>query len=131
MPVLIRCIAATIQALRNRGICGQQVGATQGNPYVAAVRADSLDRLTALAAKLLNVPIALISLVDSERQWFKSCVGLDARETPRNISFCGHAVYEKKVLAVPDATLDERFADNPLVTGAPFIAHSAMSRLRR
>jgi PAS domain S-box-containing protein len=82
---------------------------------------ESLDRLTALAAKLLNVPIALISLVDSDRQWFKSCIGLDAQETPRNISFCGHAVYERQVLAVSDATLDERFADNPLVVGTPHI----------
>ncbi|MDO9371649.1 MAG: EAL domain-containing protein [Gammaproteobacteria bacterium] len=79
------------------------------------------DRITRFAARLFDVPIALISLVDAERQWFKSCQGLDVSETPRGISFCGHAILGAHALVVPDARLDERFADNPLVTGAPHI----------
>lgn len=79
------------------------------------------DRLTRMAARLLDVPIALISLIDRDRQWFKSCVGLDVSETPRSISFCGHAILVGQPLLVDDASADERFRDNPLVTGAPNI----------
>ena len=74
------------------------------------------DRITRTAARLFNVPIALISLVDTNRQWFKSCQGVSERETSRDISFCGHAILEDKILNVPDAHRDPRFADNPLVT---------------
>lgn len=79
------------------------------------------DRLTRLAARSLDVPIALVSLIDSTRQWFKSRVGLDTTETPRSISFCGHAILQHALFVVPDAKEDERFADNPLVKGAPHI----------
>ncbi|ELS33917.1 MULTISPECIES: GAF domain-containing protein [Pseudanabaena] len=79
------------------------------------------DDLTHLAADICGTPIALISLVDRDRQWFKSRVGLDATETPRDISFCGHAVAENAILHVSDATQDYRFADNPLVVGDPNI----------
>ena len=81
----------------------------------------SLDALTALVAKLLDVPIALVSLVDLERQWFKSRFGLDTPETPRSVSFCGHVVESGDPLVVSDARLDPRFADNPLVESAPSI----------
>jgi signal transduction histidine kinase len=77
----------------------------------------AFDRLTDVAAHVLKVPTALVSLVDDGRQWFKSRRGMDASETPRAVSFCAHAVYERRTLVVPDATLDPRFADNPLVTG--------------
>ena len=79
------------------------------------------DQLTAFAARLFEVPIVLVSLVDADRQWFKSCVGLDATQTGRDISFSGHAILGVAVFEVPDAAADERFADNPLVTGAPHI----------
>ena len=79
------------------------------------------DRLTRMAARLLNVPIALISLIDRDRQWFKSCVGLDVSETPRSISFCGHAILDRQPLVIEDTWEDERFCDNPLVTGTPNI----------
>lgn len=75
------------------------------------------DRITRLVSRMLDVPVALVSLVDSDRQWFKSKVGITAAETPRDIAFCSHAILDTKPLLVPDATLDERFADNPLVTG--------------
>lgn len=77
----------------------------------------AFDQLTQLAAKLLNVPIVLVSIIDSERQWFKSHHGLDATETPRNISFCGHVVAQNTPLVVKNASTDERFSDNPLVCG--------------
>jgi diguanylate cyclase (GGDEF)-like protein len=82
---------------------------------------ERFDRLTRLAKRLFNVPIALVTLVDKDRQWFKSCVGLNVTETPRSISFCGHAILKNELLLVPDATQDERFHDNPLVTGEPKI----------
>lgn len=82
---------------------------------------ERFDRLTRLAKRLFNVPIALVSLVDGDRQWFKSCMGLEASETPRDISFCGHAILGDQILTVCDAEQDERFHDNPLVVGDPKI----------
>ena len=79
------------------------------------------DDLTELAAHICDVPMALISLVDVERVWFKSAVGLDFPESPRAISFCNHAIHGKKVFQVGDALKDERFFDNPLVTATPDI----------
>jgi len=79
------------------------------------------DDLTLLARHICDAPIALISLVDAERQWFKSKIGLNTSQTPRAVSFCGHAILEEDVMVVPDAAADERFADNPMVTGAPGI----------
>lgn len=79
------------------------------------------DRLTRLAACALNAPIALVSLIDRDRQWFKSRHGLDAPETARDISFCGHAILREETLVIENALNDERFHDNPLVTGAPSI----------
>jgi CheY-like chemotaxis protein len=77
------------------------------------------DRLTRLAALAFDVPIALVSLVDHDRQWFKSAHGVDARETSRESSFCAHAIVNRTPMVIPDALQDERFADNPLVTGSP------------
>ena len=81
----------------------------------------AFDRITRLLARTLDVPIALVSLVDAERQWFKSRVGLDACETPRESSFCAHAILQRGPMVVEDARDDLRFVDNPLVTGAPNI----------
>ena len=79
------------------------------------------DRVTRLVSRLLKVPIALFSLVDENRQWFKSRVGLDVCETPREHAFCAHALLQDQPLVVADASSDARFADNPLVTGNPNI----------
>lgn len=79
------------------------------------------DRLTHLVQQCLGSDIVLISLVDHDRQWFKSKQGLEACETGRDISFCGHAILADNILEIPDARQDERFADNPLVTGEPYI----------
>ena len=79
------------------------------------------DDITQEAMSYFQVPIALVSLVDSTRQWFKSCQGLGASETDRNISFCGHAINHDDILYVPNALEDLRFSTNPLVLGEPFI----------
>jgi len=79
------------------------------------------DDIAQLAAAVCNTPIALVSLVDKTRQWFKARVGLRARETPRDFSFCGHAIQHVTPLVVSDALEDPRFADNPLVTGDPYV----------
>ena len=82
---------------------------------------EAFDRITRLAKTVLQVPIVLVSLIDRDRQWFKSRQGLEVSETPRNISFCTRAIEQHEPLVVPDALLDVRFADNPLVTGEPRI----------
>ena len=82
---------------------------------------ERFDTLTDYAAQIFNVPIALITFVDENRQWFKARHGMSATETPRDVSFCGHAILSDEVMIVEDTLKDERFADNPLVTGDPKI----------
>jgi PAS domain S-box-containing protein len=79
------------------------------------------DQITKTVAKICDVKIALISLIDSNRQWFKSRFGLEARETPRDISFCGHAIMGDEIFEIPDAELDSRFCDNPLFLNEPHV----------
>lgn len=99
--------------LRVKALKGYQVLDTPPHP--------SFDAVTRAAQLTFDVPIALISLVDETRQWFKSCIGLDVPETARDISFCTHAIGKAEVYVVSDATKDPIFADNPLVTGEPHI----------
>jgi GAF domain-containing protein len=82
---------------------------------------ERFDRITRLASALFNAPIALVSLVDEDRQWFKSCYGLNVKETSRDAAFCAHVVYDREPMVVPDALLDARFAENPLVIREPRI----------
>jgi diguanylate cyclase (GGDEF)-like protein len=82
---------------------------------------EAFDRITRMATRLLKMPIALVSLVDKDIQWFKSRCGLKASHTARDISFCGHAILDHEPLVVPDALLDPRFADNPLVVKPPHV----------
>ena len=79
------------------------------------------EHITSVVSRLFKVPVACVTLVDADRQWFKSVRGLEVRETPREISFCAHAMWGRDVMVVPDATQDSRFAENPFVTGEPHI----------
>jgi PAS domain S-box-containing protein len=91
---------------------------------------DRFDRITALATRLFDVPVAMVSLIDSERQWVKACVGLPRAEIPRTVSFCGHAILGDTAMVVPDTIADRRFADNPLVVGPPNIRFYAGQPIR-
>jgi phosphoribosyl 1,2-cyclic phosphodiesterase/DNA-binding response OmpR family regulator len=82
---------------------------------------ERFDRLTRLARRVFDVPMALVTLVDAERQWFKSRAGVDVAETPREAAFCAYAIHGDDAFVVPDAQLDARFADNPIVAGEPRI----------
>jgi signal transduction histidine kinase len=93
-------------------------------------REERFDRITRTVQRILGVPIALITLVDVERQWFKSCQGLAETETPRSASFCAHALHSDEIMVVPDSHADPRFVDNPLVTGSPYIRFYAGKPLR-
>lgn len=91
---------------------------------------ERFDRLTRIARRMFNVPIALVTLVDADRQWFKSCMGLSVSETPRAISFCGHAILGDDTFVINDTSKDTRFFDNPLVTGDPHIRFYAGRPIR-
>jgi diguanylate cyclase (GGDEF)-like protein len=88
------------------------------------------DCITSVSARLFDMPIVLFSLVDTDRQWFKSCVGLAERETSREVSFCAHVVASGEMIIVADARLDPRFADNPAVTGSPGVRFYAGHPIR-
>ena len=91
---------------------------------------ERFDRVVAFASEEFDMPIVLVSLVDSRRQWFKARVGLEACETDRESSFCGHAIMQPQMLIVEDALRDTRFHDNPLVVGAPHIRFYAGAPLQ-
>jgi GAF domain-containing protein len=97
----------------------RRLAATRALGLIETPPEERFDRITRLAAALFDVPIALIALMERDREWFKSRCGLDLCEVPRDESFCGHSVYLRQPLVVADARLDERFADNPYVTGPP------------
>lgn len=92
-------------------------------------QSDRFDRLTRTAARLFKTPVALVTLVDEHRQWFKSAYGLDATETIRDLAFCAHAILDDDVFVVLDATKNPKFADNPLVTDALHIRFYAGAQL--
>jgi len=122
----------------------EQLSSTPGKPdneekRMAALRSldilytaseERFDRITRLATRTLGTPIALVSLVTEDSQWLKSTQGLDITGTPRDVSFCGHAILGEHTLVVENAAQDPRFADNPLVTGDPHIRFYAGHPLR-
>ncbi len=91
---------------------------------------ERFDRIAAFAANEFDVPIAIVSIVDADRTWFKAHVGSSLTQAPRDVSFCGHAILQGEPFVVPDATLDARFADNPNVTQEPFVRFYAGACLR-
>ena len=91
---------------------------------------ERFDRITRLASAIFDVPISLVSFVDADRQWFKSRYGLQTTETPRDVSFCSHAIVDEHPLVVRDSLRDDRFAGNPLVTGTPNIRFYAGQPLK-
>ncbi|MGG2395725.1 sensor domain-containing diguanylate cyclase [Pseudomonas sp. SH1-B] len=101
------------EAERQQALESLEILDTPADPY--------LDALTRLARDLFGVKTALISLIDNERQWFKSRQGLDVAETPRSVSFCGHAILQSEPLVVEDSHRDSRFCDNPIVQNTPYV----------
>lgn len=99
----------------------KRLAALQSYKILDTLAESAYDDLTSIASLICDAPIALVSLIDFDRQWFKSKVGLEANETPRNISFCTHAIEGTDLFVVEDAIADPRFRDNPLVTSAPSI----------
>ena len=91
---------------------------------------ERFDRVVRFAADEFDMPIVLVSLVDAKRQWFKARVGLDACQTDRESSFCGHAIIQPQIMVIEDSHLDERFHDNPLVVGAPHVRFYAGATLQ-
>ena len=108
----------------------QRLAALQSYKMLDTRREDGFDDLTRIAAQICGTPMALVSLVDENRQWFKSELGLGVSETPRDLAFCAHAILQEKVFEVPDADKDVRFHDNSLVTGAPHLRFYAGAPLQ-
>ncbi|HEV7764652.1 MAG TPA: ATP-binding protein [Thermoanaerobaculia bacterium] len=100
---------------------GERLAALHRYQILDTTPEEAFDELVQLASMMCGAPIALISLVDTSRQWFKARIGLDVQETPRSVSFCGHALHDSDVFVVHDALADPRFATNPLVVGEPKI----------
>lgn len=99
----------------------ERLGATRGLGLLDSNAEERFDNVVALAAEVFQAPIAYVALVDQERQWFKSKTGLHVDETPRETSFCGHAILEDNALVIADTFEDARFAGNPMVTGYPYL----------
>ncbi len=116
-PELPEDEASRLRALRALGILDTQ-------------SEERFDRLTRMARRLFNVPMAVLSLVDDSRVWFKSCIGLEITQVPRELSFCGHAILGDQVFVVPDALADARFAEHPFVLGPPYLRFYAGCPLR-
>ena len=108
----------------------QRLKALRGLVILDTPPEERFDRISAFAAQEFGVPMAMVSLVDQNRLWRKSNFGLDERESPREVSFCGHALVQAEPLVVLDALADPRFADNPMVTGHPHTRFYAGAGLR-
>ncbi|MFA5999685.1 MAG: GAF domain-containing protein [Candidatus Paceibacterota bacterium] len=99
----------------------ERLKSLRGLKILDTLSEERFDVITRLAVKIFNVPMSTITLVDANREWYKSVCGLGQKEGERAISFCGHALLADEILVIPDAKKDPRFADNPMVIGEPFI----------
>ena len=99
----------------------QRLAALHELDILDTIEEQAYDDLTDIASNICNTPVSLVSLIDTDRQWFKSHHGLDARETPRDFAFCAHAINSNDLFIIEDADKDKRFHDNPLVTDEPFV----------
>jgi GAF domain-containing protein len=100
----------------------QRLRALRSYGILDSIAEDAVNAVVRVAASICEAPIVLVSLVDERRQWFLASAGLDGvTETPRELAFCAHAIHDRELMIVEDATRDPRFAENPLVTGAPHI----------
>ncbi|GHA80154.1 GAF domain-containing protein [Cognatilysobacter bugurensis] len=99
----------------------ERLAALHASGAIGAGDEEPFSRFARIARAFADTPVAAISLVDANRQWFRGCAGQWLRESPRSVSFCAHALHEREMLYVPDASADERFRDNPIVTGAPHV----------
>ena len=99
----------------------ERICAVEGLKLLDTAFEERFDRITRKAVERFSVPISTITLIDKNREWFKSFQGLKKREGPRDVSFCGHALMSEIILIVNDTLADKRFADNPMVKGDPFI----------
>ncbi len=109
---------------------GERLAALRGLGILDTPSEERFDRITRTAQRVFGVPIAMISLIDVNRQWYKSCQGLDQHEAPRDVSFCAHALTMTKPLIIQDALNDPRFISNPFVIGAPYVRFYAGQQLR-
>ena len=107
-----------------------RLAALYGYEVLDSPQEAAFDRIVSMAARLFGTPMAMVSLVDADRQWFKAKCGLDASETPRDFSFCAHAMLDSAPMVVCDATRDPRFRGNPLVTGEMSIRFYAGAVIR-
>lgn len=108
----------------------QRLAALHSLQLLDTIPEERFERITRVVQRLFEVPIASITLIDANRQWFKSCLGLSISETSRDIAFCAYAILNDDAFIIPDAQLDPRFADNPLVTGDPYIRFYAGQPLK-
>ncbi|GAC1361770.1 MAG: hypothetical protein NVS2B12_14410 [Ktedonobacteraceae bacterium] len=108
----------------------QRLAALRSLELLDTLPEERFERITRIVQHIFDVPIASITLVDANRQWFKSCIGLSISETSRDIAFCTHAILSEEILVIPDTRLDPRFANNPLVTGDPYILFYAGQPLK-
>lgn len=108
----------------------QRLAAVLELKILNTAREERFDRIVKMTMEKFGVPISTISILDSDREWYKACVGLDITEAPRSTSFCGHIISHNYIFVIEDTLLDPRFADNPQVTGKPFVRFYAGMALR-